>query len=197
MYIYIQIFLHMYNIHMYIYIYMYICIYEYICLFIYDIYMCTYICIFTYIYIHMCDTYKYIYIVACTYIHIYIPNYLGGTFQYVSQSRTWYTCLQTEKDREKEWESMCVNENHAEILIWISPKKWWYKLGWRLGEANQFRVPQKHFFGAKWRTTQSAHNSDVLRPNTFLNQKSTLRIGISFASPEIMHRPRSDSHIST
>ena len=35
----------------------------------------------------------------------------------------------------------------------------------------------------------------ILRPNSFYNRKLALRSGIFFANPDLMHRPRSDSHL--
>ena len=45
---------------------------------------------------------------------------------------------------------------------------------------------------AKRMPLRSADFQRILRPDTFLNQKSALRSGILFASTELMHRPRSD-----
>ena len=46
---------------------------------------------------------------------------------------------------------------------------------------------------AKRMQLHSADFRRILRPNTFLNRKSSLCRGILFASTKVMHRPRSDS----
>jgi len=46
---------------------------------------------------------------------------------------------------------------------------------------------------AKRMPLRSADFRRILRPSTFKNRKLALRSGILFASPEVMHRPRSDS----
>ena len=46
---------------------------------------------------------------------------------------------------------------------------------------------------AKTIPLRSADLRRILRPNTFKNWKSALRSGILFASPEVMHRPRTNS----
>ena len=46
---------------------------------------------------------------------------------------------------------------------------------------------------AKRMQLRSADLRQILRPNTFLNRKSALRSHILFASPGLMHKPRSNS----
>jgi len=50
-----------------------------------------------------------------------------------------------------------------------------------------------HNFCQKKNRGAVPHTRQILRPNTFFNRKSVLRNRILFASPEDVHRPRSDS----
>jgi len=88
--------------------------------------------------------------------------------------------------------SRVAGSKYRALAFYFSVRMWHMFLISKYREKSNLGLRMTSVLAQRMRL-RSANFQQILRPSTFLNQKSALCGRILCASPEVMHRPRSDS----